>query len=265
MFGWFRPSCPVGPADKAWVEERMRWLAGTFGLPRLRSATVVLPTPEFFPEPYAGTEADGRALFARTCRYLGVDPAPLQLGFYTEDRQPFLEDTSHHEGTAGLYEDVGWSRRILLARGVLADPLTFVATAAHELGHLLLGQAIGAHDADQEKLTDLATIYLGFGVFTANSRIRASASHSGLSESWSIRRLGYLSQPVVGYALALFAHVRGEDAPPWAGHLCADVRSPFRSGLRFLQKTGASLYDGAEGCFKMLSDDEVPPGFQRGG
>src|SRR5437016_2234837 len=133
MFGWFRPRCPVGPREKAWTEGRWRWLAGEFGLERLRGLPVILPTPEFFPDPYAGTEADGRALFDRVCRYLGVDPGPLELAFYTEGRNPHLE--GRHEGSAGLYEDVGWARRVRLEASTLEDPLVLVATAAHEVGH----------------------------------------------------------------------------------------------------------------------------------
>ncbi|MBX9626456.1 MAG: hypothetical protein K2X82_21830 [Gemmataceae bacterium] len=52
MLGWLFPRCPVGTVDKAWVERRMRWLAGRFGADRLRRAVVVRPTPEFFPDPY---------------------------------------------------------------------------------------------------------------------------------------------------------------------------------------------------------------------
>src|SRR2546429_487799 len=80
------------------------------------------------------------------------------------------------------------------------------ATAAHELGHvLLLGQGRLSPDAeDHEQLTDLLTVFLGLGVFTANTRVRSASSHEGLTESFSIRRLGYLGQPQTGYALALF-------------------------------------------------------------
>jgi hypothetical protein len=264
MFGWFQPTCPVPDEEKSWTEQRMRWLAGHFGLDRLRQATVILPTPEFFPEPYAATEADGRVLFRRVCRYLNVDPEPLQLEFYTEKAPlPGLGDY-FHEGTAGLYLESGWARQIRLERSTLADPLVLVATAAHEVAHLLLGSdSTVERDADHERLTDLATIYTGFGVFTANSRIRSQAGHDGLAESWSIRRLGYLNQPTVGYALALFAWIRGEENPAWAGHLCADVKAPFRSGLRFLRKTGAALFDPEKGAFPMSSDDELPPGFEK--
>jgi hypothetical protein len=244
MFGWFGPRCPVSAEDKVWAEERLRWLAAHFGLERLRSAAVVLPTPEFFPEPYGGTEADGRVVFERVCRRLKLDPGSVPMEFFAEDRAPPWLGEGRHEGAAGLYENAGWARRIQIERSALSDPVILIATAAHELAHLLLGGSSFAEgDEDHEKLTDLATVALGLGVFTANSRVREFRWSDRVAEGGGLRRLGYLGQPQVGYALALYAHVRGEESPAWAGHLCLDVRSPFWAGLRYLRKHGCPVYD----------------------
>src|SRR5262249_48375253 len=156
-------------------------------------------------------------------------------------RPPVIEGAGMQswQGAAGLYQDEGWGQTIHLDAAALPDPLALVATAAHELGHvLLLGQGRVSPDAeDHEELTDLLTVFLGLGVFTANTRVRSESSHDGLTESFGIRRLGYLGQPQTGYALALFAYARGEHDPAWARHLCADVRSPFKAGLRYLLRT----------------------------
>jgi hypothetical protein len=124
------------------------------------------------------------------------------------------------------------------------DPLALIATMAHELCHVLL---LGAHRIDPEaedleQVTDLATVFFGLGVFTANATIREMHWREGRWSGWSIRGQGYLTQPLYGYALALFAWVRGEDNPAWAHHLRPDVRSPFRKGLRYLQETGDSAF-----------------------
>lgn len=47
MFGLLEPTLPVSLAEKHWIESRMCWMADTFGISRLRNATVVLPTPDF--------------------------------------------------------------------------------------------------------------------------------------------------------------------------------------------------------------------------
>jgi hypothetical protein len=93
MFGWSRPRCPLDPPDKAWIERRMTWLAHALGVERCRSAPVALPTPEFFPDPYDGEEADVRPLLERVCGYMGVDPGRFDLQFFDgradDDRDPW--------------------------------------------------------------------------------------------------------------------------------------------------------------------------------
>src|SRR5262249_51752236 len=83
MFGWFQPTCPVPPVEKVWIEQRMAWLADEFGLQRFKDAVVTLPTPEFFPDPYEGSENDARQVFSRVCGYMGVDVGRIELGFFT--------------------------------------------------------------------------------------------------------------------------------------------------------------------------------------
>ena len=120
----------------------------------------------------------------------------------------------------------------------LNDPLALVATMAHELAHVhLLGHGrISAEEDDHEPLTDLLTVFLGLGVFTANSVIREKYRDDGVISSWSIRRRGYLTMPKFGYSLARFASLRGEEEPEWAGHLRPDVRAAFDQARRFLAK-----------------------------
>jgi hypothetical protein len=47
-------------------------------------------------------------------------------------------------------------------------------------------------------------------------------------------RLGYLTAPMHGYALARYAWLRGETDPGWAGYLDTNPRACLRQGLRFL-------------------------------
>lgn len=45
MLGWlFPPSCPCDPAAKAWVEERLEWLAEEFDDHAFNGRRIVLPT-----------------------------------------------------------------------------------------------------------------------------------------------------------------------------------------------------------------------------
>ena len=38
----------------------------------------MLPTPEFFPDPWDGTERAVRAMFRRVCRFMGVEPETVK-------------------------------------------------------------------------------------------------------------------------------------------------------------------------------------------
>ena len=234
MFGWFRPdsNCPVDPQTREWLDARWAWLEDQFGLACLRAAPVVLPRYEFFPDPFTGTEADARRMFDRTCDFMDIDPASVELTLY-EERRPAEGEWS---GTAGLYHAEDDTFRIQIETANLADPLALVATMAHELGHVhLLGHGrISQEEEDHEPLTDLLTVFFGMGVFTANSVIRESSWREGHFSGWSMGRQGYLAMPHYGYAFALFARARGEDGSAWARELRLDVRSAFKAAMRFL-------------------------------
>jgi hypothetical protein len=262
MFNWFRPRCPVDAKDKTWIESRLRWLALEFGIDRLLDATAVLPTPDFFPDPYDGGKKSIRRMLERVCEFMRISPQSIRLELYAERYKGVSTDGLLH-GSAGLYEAssvdpllnasyneelhgggrwYGDSEKtvIRINRSTVDDPTVVVATLAHEPGHaLLLGEGrISAESKDHEPLTDLLTIFLGLGVFTANSRIRCRSGYPG--------RLGYLGQPQTGYALALFAWLRGEPKPEWAKHLCLDVRTALKKGVRYLFETGDSSFDPTE-------------------
>src|SRR4051794_18250543 len=103
MFGWFKATCPVEPAQRVWLQGRMRWLAGEFGLERARQGRLILPTPEFFPEAYDATPAAGRVLFDRVARYMGINPGPIELVWYEDQPLP-VDGWQQSQGAAGLYE-----------------------------------------------------------------------------------------------------------------------------------------------------------------
>jgi hypothetical protein len=237
MFDWLRSKCPVSSAAKEWIEKRMDWLTREFGPERLRDVTVILPTEEFFPDPYNGSKRDACTLFKRVCQYMDVDPNRVQLFFYTE-RRPGWE--GQHQGSAGLYA----AGSVHIEQGNLQDPLALVGTMAHELAHVhLLGDGrISDQEEDHEALTDLLTVFLGLGIFTANSVLREVNWNAGQVSGWSMSRRCYLTMDMYGYAFALLAWFRGEESPAWARHLRGDVHAAFKKGLRYLTATGDARF-----------------------
>lgn len=170
-----------------------------------------------------------------------------------------------------------------LDRSESADPSYLTAIIAHELGHvrLLAERRISAGRRDHERLTDLLTVYFGFGIFSAN----AALDYAEAARSWSVhplgeldertlnaarnhgyRRLGCLSEHEFGYTLACYCWLREEreeprwglppDPPiPWLDVVIAAMRVKwFRClGLR-LQTLRLSMSVGQPGHFVLWLD-----------
>lgn len=234
MLGLFRPKPPLDTGEKMWVEGRMRWLAGKLGLRRLLDSEMILPEPRYFPDTYRGTHDDTRRIFDRVCGYMGLEPGRFDLDIRPDAAMP---------DAAGRYRR-GDRPRIELAESQLADPERLVATIAHELAHdILLGGGLLAWDEpDHEEVTDLLPVFLGLGVFAANSPVRHQNYTEQNRHYFRIDKQGYLPSRMIGYALALFAYARGEDRVAWAHYLRPDAAHPFKGGLRYLRKTGDSLF-----------------------
>ncbi len=240
MFGWlFGSECPLDPQGKRWIEERLAWLRDEFGADDLYGGAVILPTPEFFPDPYDGSRDSVFALFDRVCDYMGVEQGLLRLEFFRPSRDPlFLVNDG---GEAVPTQAAGWYAGdvIRLNEDELANPMSLVGTLAHELAHQrLLGEDRIMSDVyDNELLTDLTVVFKGMGIFLANVP-RHWDGNCTLWPGTDLRKPEYMTGPMFGYALALLAWVRGEPGPAWMKYVASGVRSEMRAGLRFLHKHG---------------------------
>lgn len=244
MFG-FRPKLPVTEEERLWVDEGFRRLNRMLGSSRLENATVILPTDEFFPDPWDSSEAALTALFNRVCGYMGVNPSKVELETIPDSSELIqmlpAYSMRNENNPAGLHFGGNADERPLVAlrQSLLKDPLAAVATLAHELSHVILldGGHLQREDEEMEPLTDLTTVYLGLGIFTANASRNFRKFQNDRMEGWSMSRLGYLPETVFGYALARFAQERGESEPEWSWHLSTNLRAWFRQSEKWLEKT----------------------------
>jgi hypothetical protein len=233
--GLFQAECPVAPREQQWIERSMTWFHDEFGPGYLRRP-IVLPTSEFFPGPHDGSTEAIRSVLAQVCRYADVDPAELTIEFYGDSSEQDLARSAglalRSHGAAGHFRRVDGRTVIGIDRTLVATPDRLVATIAHELGHVrLLGEGRVTTDrADHEPLTDLLTIYLGLGVFTANARFDFRQDNTRQSTS----NLGYLTEPMFGYGLACHAWLRNEPRPTWFPYVDTNPRTYAKRGLRYL-------------------------------
>lgn len=232
---WGSAKCPVRELERAWIEESLAWLRGQFGDGVLRRE-VLLPSDEFFPGAYTGSPHDIRRVFGVLRRHFGVEAGAVTLDVTDDDDHELAEHVPHYvrngPGVAGTY---GRDSRLIVVRGELGrTPMALVATLAHELGHArLAGEGrTGPGRRDEEPLTDLAAVFFGCGVFAANAALEFSNDRV----RWRSQRLGYLTEPMYGYALACYSELRDEPDPPWAGFLDTNPRAYLRKGLRYLRQ-----------------------------
>ncbi|MCC7422884.1 MAG: HEAT repeat domain-containing protein [Planctomycetaceae bacterium] len=235
MFGWFRPRCPLELREKVWVEYWTRWLIDQLGLERIRKAPVVLPTLQYFPDPYDVTPASIERVFRRVCQYLDIDPDRIPLRYH---------DALEHPGVLGHYVQ-GDPPTISLSNEIFHDKENLIAVMAHELGHevLLGGKLLTSEHPEHEPITDLVVVLLGLGVFPANTAVKDKTVRMG-HVSWnSISSQGYLPARMLGYAMAIVSWIREDESVPWLWALQPDAAHGLKGGLKFLRKTGDCLFE----------------------
>ena len=245
MFGFGKAKLPVTMEQKEWVDRSFVRLAELLGADRLAEAEVVLPTAEYFPDPYDRSEQALQRIFQRVALWMEVEPSDVDVTLFatTEDttQSLVLFGSNNSAGAGGIYvHDPAVRAQISVNQSQMKDPMTLVATLAHELGHVILLRPglVGRDEPDMEPLNDLLTVFLGFGIFTANSAFRFEQYTNNDSQGWSARRLGYLSEELFGYALARFARERGEKKPEWRSFLSTGVAVYMKRSMAWLEAEG---------------------------
>lgn len=243
MFNWFRrtpPRCPVNPEQQRWIERRMNWLAEQFGIDRLRTGTIVLPTTVFFPDNYQVRDEDLRGIVATVAGFMDVPAERVAVNYFRDEHPEFSPEAVRSE----IEADADY--QVYLDADALGDPFAVVSMLAHELARqrLLRTGGIEADDDDLLPLTDLLSVFLGMGVVCANAAVgEANFGWFG----WAMQRRGYLSLDEFGYALALLWLARGEDNAKWPNYLRPDVHHAWKQGVRYVRETGDCEFRYARG------------------
>ncbi|MFB4309205.1 hypothetical protein [Actinomadura sp. GTD37] len=244
--------CPVGVRQQAWIEASLAWFEREF-VREPASRNVVLPGPDLPSTAYTGTPEQVISLVSRVCGVMGVDLTEITVELFDRAGEDAAA-TREERRTVGHYRVRNGRAVIGLDVTEASDAAYLIAVIAHELCHVrLLGEGrITTDRKDHERLTDLLTVYFGFGVFTTNAALRFGEAARGFSvhplgeldertlnaaRNDGFSRLGYLTEREFGYAMACHAWLRREAEPAWAGHLAPGPRACLWQGLAYLGRT----------------------------
>ena len=239
------PKLPIDAELRVWADRSFVRLGQLLGADRMLKGEVILPTPEHFPDPYDQSEESLKHMVGRVAAAMQVDARSFDVELFQSDYEvsrklvPFFHGGS--PDASGFYFHAPEERqKIAVNAAEMKDPIALVATIAHEIGHIILLRPglVQRDEQDMEPLTDLLTIFFGFGIFTANSAFRFKQFTNNYSQGWSTKRLGYLPEPMLGYALARFAFERDEKKPEWASYVADNIKPYMKPSLAWLVKNG---------------------------
>jgi hypothetical protein len=234
-FTWFwkrKKTAPITDADRKWVENGLLTLAEVFGKEYFKSLPTIMPDKNYFEKEFDGTEADAAYILGRLTSIMQIDLSEIKLNFFSNPK-PFysggLYTVNVHKSnslanTAGLYVDNDVStgpKEIWVDISLLRNPMFLTKVLAHELTHYkLLGERRRLIKND-ERLTDLATVGLGLGIFVGNAPT-------------------YLQAPIVAYALAWLVRYRSQDAS-WKDYLQPSTKKYFENSLAYIDANPSSI------------------------
>lgn len=247
---WPFKTHPVVDADTAaWHVENFAWLLRQFGGGKAFETTkLVLPKPGFFDSEGEQGHALAQRIFSQVKIHCGMfgwgvalvaddnplsRPAPLALDMIAPKRHAL-----------GTFDASGNGIQISYVPALLARPDRLIATFAHELSHYLLstaGERPACADDEMECLTDLTAVFMGFGVFLANTRFNVETVSDGVMHGWRMGSAGYLPEADLVFALALFLRTKRMNAAEACGCLKPHLAKQLQRAMRALPDDHADV------------------------
>ncbi|HET7435564.1 MAG TPA: M48 family metalloprotease [Thermoanaerobaculia bacterium] len=194
--------------ERKWLGRYLRKLIERQGWETFVLAPLLHPTPKHFPERWSRTVADVHRLTQHLLQHAGLGELSLHLSGFGGDRGGNIWD----RGTAAWFAGIEDGRCVMGVHvSQLRDEEAAVGVMAHEVAHAWRAHHhLVSDDREREELlTDLTTVYLGFGVLTTNNTDRYRSSGDSRSTSWSVSSAGYLPPQSMAWLLALQALARG--------------------------------------------------------
>lgn len=215
------------------------------GWERLVAGPIFEPIGEHFPDRVKPTVGGLRRIVKRLLHYADLGELDLSVELFDgHDPDSALITPEGHDVAAWFAGiDDGVCRFGLDVRQAL-QPEHAVGVLAHEVAHAYRRfHGLEVMDREtEEQLTDLTTVYLGFGVFTTNNtyRYRSHGEIEGYSvrHGWSEQGAGYLPPEAMSFLLAAQALLRNDrtEQKVVRGYLETNQREMFEKSLEVLER-----------------------------
>jgi hypothetical protein len=222
-----------------WIYDHYLWLEKALPLRAAKPAKVLItPGKEFFPDHWRGTHESALAVFDRMRAIMEIADWPCSLYQKPSIPVPIGIGSSQSKDAAGTFAGKN-EQEVLISysAGLLKEPVSYVATIAHELCHYLLAKVTTEPPCtwkELEPLTDLASVVEGFGVFAANSHFNFRGWTDVGTQGWSAKKIGYLNEAELGFSLAIFCVRNGIEPKSTAKLLKLNPREVFLDALGYV-------------------------------
>ncbi|EDM76756.1 hypothetical protein PPSIR1_18682 [Plesiocystis pacifica SIR-1] len=251
--------------ERQWLIEQTATLLEGSGWRPYVLAPLLAPTPTYFPDRWAGGDRSVIRILRRLLRYAGHDEAAYAVEVTIHDADPARRgevkgkppvmrgsdptawfvgrDQTRVAATGKQPERESGTLRFSVEEHALREPENLVPALARAVAqaHRALAGLATPEGMAGERLVDLTTFMLGFGLLTTDASQRFYAkSDGGFRTSRAQFRLGALSVQDMSFLLALQAVARGLDGRGRRS------RKERRHILRHLQPNQAGFFREAE-------------------
>ncbi len=187
----------------------LRELLAGDGASRYLESPLIEPNGEFFPDAWSPDQGGVHRLLRRIMFHAGLGDVPLEIDRFVFEADD-AEDGPQRGGRHVIAYFDGQTDGVCkfgINCTQLDDPEYLIGVLAHEVAHAYRSiHGLVVEDSDEEEdLTDLTTVFLGFGIFTTNNALQSTIS--GYEQR--VRRAGYLSSDAMAFALATWVRARG--------------------------------------------------------
>ena len=245
MLGLFRKQRFLKEEDEEWHLATWKFLLDKFGgIARLKASPLITATREFFPPTEATGHERAAHIFACIKKLAGMENWPCTLLAQPERVRTQVSEfvflkILDKDLPLGTFSAQNGEVTITYDPASLDQPAVLVSTLAHELAHYLLAgvrDEVPGGEEMHEFTTDLATVFLGFGLFGANRAFEFSQHGDALGQGWKYSTAGYLRERDWVFAIAVFLALCGEPAAALKKLLKPHLYADLRAAEKYLAK-----------------------------